>query len=141
MRSGRGGMASIEASSGSPSDRYERALGSLAAGVPGFGDGPLCAQRVVASLDRNLAIRPHDEPVSGASRHIAPATADDEQVITDQTIFDRGLDEELKDRWVVVLVDLDAGDEFHSWPPPLPSVMPPLPPLISAMVLAPNCSG
>jgi hypothetical protein len=76
----------------------------------------VCATCVIPSFDLDLAIWRDDKPVSGASRYIPLATADDKQVITDESEFDPMPVEELKDLRIVVLVHLDPRDDFHCWP-------------------------
>jgi hypothetical protein len=85
----------------------------LAARVPGSRDRPLCPKRVIPPLHVNLAVRPDNEPVARSSRHIHLPTADDEQVIAGQIVFDPMRVEELKESGVVVLVDLDTADHVR----------------------------
>lgn len=91
----------------------ENHVAPLAACVPGSRDRPLCAKRIIPPLDVNLAVRPDNEPVARSSRHIHLPTADDEQVIAGQIVFDPMRVEELKETAVVVLVDLDTADHVR----------------------------
>jgi hypothetical protein len=88
---------------------------ALLAGLLGARNHPLCAKRVVASLDLDLAIRCDHEPVSRTSRRISPSAADDEQVIPEETIFHPMPIEELKDLRIVVLMDLKPGGQGQSF--------------------------
>jgi hypothetical protein len=57
-------------------------------------------------------------------------------VITDQSEFDLVPSEELKDLGIVVLVDLDARDHFHGWPPASREAL--CAPTLFPMALPPN---
>jgi hypothetical protein len=95
----------------------------LAVCVLGPRSHAVCATCVIPSFDLDLAIWRDDKPVSRASRYIPLATADDKQVITDESEFDPMPVEELKDLRIVVLMHLDPRDDLHCWPPQSASVL------------------
>jgi hypothetical protein len=89
-----------------------RSLWQLRRCSPGTLDRFPCSTGIVAMLDVDLPIGRGREPVSRARRYIILAAANDEQMITDQAVFDAVLVKKLENLRVVVLVDLNAG--FHA---------------------------